>query len=140
MNSDSLQSLVRWTLIPLAAAVIYAGGTIYRRSSENRKLEQAAVRSEAEADRKVVDQLGGGALKLLVFYANPPVLARGAKTLLCYGVASAKTVTIEPHVADVKPALSQCVEAHPQATTKYTLTAGDGQGRKDSRTIEVIVR
>jgi hypothetical protein len=139
VDTNGLKKTLRWSWILVLIAAIYSGAKIYMRARENRALEQAAVRQEAAEDRKVVDQLGGGAMKVLVFYANPPAIARGAKTLLCYGVASAQTVRIEPHVRDIKPALSECIEAHPTATTQYTFTATDNHGKVESRTATVTV-
>jgi hypothetical protein len=120
--------------------VIYAGTTLLFRWRENRSLEQQSVRQRAEHDRKVVERYGDGELKVLAFYANPPVIRRGSKGLLCYGVANAASVRIEPHVDDTNPSLSRCVETAPNATTTYTLTATDASGRAETRTVDVAVR
>jgi len=81
----------------------------------------------------------GTVLKIQGFYAENGALARGDKTLLCYGVVHATTVKIDPPVGDVWPSLSRCIEIAPVKTTRYKLTAGDG---KDSvtQTVDVIVK
>jgi hypothetical protein len=132
--------MLRWTWVLVAMAVVYAAVTLISRRQANRAIEEAALDRRAEADRQIVDQLGGGELKILTLYANPPVLARGQKGLLCYGVASAETVRIEPGVEGVGPALSRCVEIRADRDTTYTLTATDAKGRTESRTVELRVR
>lgn len=132
--------IVRWTWLMVVVAMIYAGFTFYQRRSSNRALELQAVQREADADRKVVDQLGGGEMKILTLYASPAVLAQGGKGLLCYGVASAKEVTLAPPVDGVGPALSRCLEIRPPRTTTYTLSAKAASGRVDTRAVEVVVR
>ncbi|MEP7364522.1 MAG: hypothetical protein ABI972_14800 [Acidobacteriota bacterium] len=79
----------------------------------------------------------GNELKVLNFLASPGVIRRGQKTLLCYGVLNAKSVRIEPHVDDLKPSLSRCLEVRPQHTTEYKLEAS-GKGGKVVRASLVI--
>ncbi|MGO9097044.1 MAG: hypothetical protein ACLQGV_17710 [Bryobacteraceae bacterium] len=38
----------------------------------------------------------GSEVKILQFYASPSVVAKGQQAILCYGVANAKTVRLEP--------------------------------------------
>src|SRR5688572_20581931 len=120
--------------------MIYATTTVFLRWRSNRAIDEAALRKRAESDREIVEQLGGGNLKVLTFYANPPVLGRGERGLLCYGVANAKSVRIEPEVEELKPALSRCFEVKPTTSTTYTMTASDAEGRAESRTAEIVVR
>lgn len=124
----------------MAAAVLYTGITLFLRWRENRSNAERAVQAEAEADRKIVDQFGGGQMKVLMFYANPPVIRRGSTGLLCYGVASAKSVRIDPGVESIAPSLSRCVEIRPSKDTTYTLTASDVRGRVETRTVAVSVQ
>jgi hypothetical protein len=107
---------------------------------ENRAMEESAVRERAEADQRVVEQFGGGELKVLTFYANPPTLKSGSKGLLCYGVANAASVKIAPEVDQIQPSLSRCVEVRPTSKTTYTLTAADDRGRTATRTVDVTVQ
>lgn len=135
-----MKRVLGWTWVLVGVAVLYAGGTLLMRRQANRTIEKAAAEQRTEADRQILDKLGGGELKILTLYPNPPVLARGEKGLLCYGVASAETVRIEPPVEGVGPALSRCVEIRLQRNTTFTLTATDASGRSESRRVEVRVR
>ena len=47
---------------------------------------------------------------------------------MCYGVANAKTVSIDPPVEGVWPSVARCLNVSPRRTTVYTLTASDGAG------------
>ena len=77
--------------------------------------------------------------KITQFYASPPVVAKGDKTLLCYGVEGAKAVRIEPAVEQLSPALTRCFEVKPEKTTSYTLTAEDSGGAAVTQAVEVTV-
>lgn len=78
-------------------------------------------------------------LKILMFYAAPGVVERGEATIVCYGVANADRVRIDPPVAALKPALNRCIEIKPAATTTYTLTAENDRGEQQSQALEIIV-
>jgi hypothetical protein len=67
------------------------------------------------------------------------VVAKGDKTLLCYGVDGATAVRIEPPVEKLNPSLSRCIEVTPQATTIYTLKAEDRSGGAVSQNVTVTV-
>jgi hypothetical protein len=136
----TLGKTLRWSWLLVVVAVLYAAATIYMRRSANTRIEQAAAAKRTEQDRKIVQELGGGEMKILTFYASPPVVPSGGKTLLCYGVASAAQVEIEPKVEEIQPSLSRCVEAHPRQRTEYKLTARDAHGRADTREVTVDVR
>ena len=49
---------------------------------------------------------------------------------MCYGVANAKTVTLDPPVASVWPSATRCMQVKITKTTKFTLTAEDANGKK----------
>ena len=132
--------IVRWTWLAVAAAAVYAVVVVGMRWQGNREWERSARQRDADADRAIVEKYGDGELKLLTFYANPPITTRGGKILLCYGVANAKSVTIQPAVEGVSPALSRCVEARPTSKTTYTLRAIGREGEQASGTVEVQVR
>jgi hypothetical protein len=135
-----LRKAVRWTWLLVAVAAVYAGVTVMLRKQENAAAEEAAVRARADSDRKIVEEYGGGELKVLMLYASPPVLKRGDRGLLCYGVANAKVLKIEPDIESVSPSLSRCIEVKPAATTTYKLTATDDQGREETRAVELTVQ
>src|SRR5262245_61983866 len=67
--------------------------------------------------------------KILQFYASEGVVRPGAPVTICYGVEYAETVRIEPFIEEIKPAISRCIEAKPEKTTLYTMTA-EGPDRK----------
>ncbi len=78
-------------------------------------------------------------VKILAFYPRDAMVTAGGKTVLCYGVSNAKSVSIEPPVEGVSPSLTRCVEIHPKAETRYTLTAvgSDGQSASQSVTVRI---
>lgn len=76
--------------------------------------------------------------KITQFYAAEGAIARGSKTLLCYGVENAARVRLTPQVEALYPAFSRCVEIRPEKTTVYTLTAeGEGGSTSSSFTVKV---
>lgn len=77
--------------------------------------------------------------RILQFYARDPVLPRGEKSVLCYGVDNAKTVRIEPAVDRVWPTLSRCIEIAPTQSTTYTLTAEGADGKPVAQSVTVSV-
>jgi hypothetical protein len=135
-----MKKVLRWGWLPVLAAFMYSGWVLFSRESQNRQIDARHERTRAREDAAIVEKLGGGELKVVAFYANPPVIRRGSRGLLCYGVVSAKTVRMEPEVPDVGPALSRCVVAAPSQTTTYTLTAEDEKGNKVSSTATIGVQ
>ncbi len=133
------RTAMMYTWVAVAIAAIYTGYTLFARHDENAKLTRQATEQDAEEARKEVDRLGGDSLKILQFYA-PQMLAKGQKGQLCYGVANAKTVALEPAVERVWPALSRCIEISPAHDTEYTLTAKDDAGHSRQQTLAVQVR
>ena len=71
------------------------------------------------------------------FYARDPQLPKGEKTVLCYGVAGAKSVRLEPAVDKVWPALTRCFDIAPVTDATYTLTAIGEDGRPVSQSVTV---
>jgi hypothetical protein len=129
------------TLVLLVA--LYVGWVVFSRWKENRSIEQhareAAARKQQEQDRETVEQMGGSELAIQSFYGNA-VIRRGETALLCYGVANARRVTLEPQSSPVWPSYSRCVNVKPAKTTTYTLTAGDDAGHSVSQTFTIKVQ
>jgi hypothetical protein len=129
------------TLVLLVA--LYVGWVVFSRWNENRTLEQrardTAAKKQQEQDRETVEKMGGSELAIQSFYGNP-VVRRGETALLCYGVANAKKVTLEPQSNPVWPSYSRCVDVKPTKTTTYTLTASDDAGHSVSQTLTVKVQ
>jgi hypothetical protein len=74
--------------------------------------------------------------KITMFYANPPVIAKGEKGQLCYGVEGAESVTLEPPVERVWPAVSRCFDVEPAEAVTYKLIA-KGSGKEVSQEVKV---
>jgi hypothetical protein len=125
--------------VTLGLALLYLAWTFFSRWNDNRASAQASQAEKARANARIVEMYGSGRLKILSFYATSGVVRRGEKTLLCYGVANASAVRIEPGVEPLKPSLSRCVEISPAAETRYTLTAEDESGHKATESVVVRV-
>jgi hypothetical protein len=112
----------------VAVALLYVIWVFAARSSENRRIEHEAAAREAQAAKEVTEIYGGSQLRIVSFYPTPGVIRRGEKALVCYGVANATTVRLDPAVERVWPSVGRCFEVAPRRTTRFTLTAEDGQG------------
>jgi hypothetical protein len=134
--------LYSWSALAIAAIVV--GGILFSRWMENRSLEQRAKQEKAqkqqEQDRIALEQFGGKELAIQNFYASPGTIHRGETVQLCYGVANAKSVKLEPQSNPVWPSYSRCVDVTPTKSTIYTLTIADAAGNTKSQTLEVKVR
>jgi len=73
------------------------------------------------------------------FYAQPAVMPKGGKTLLCYGVENASAVRLDPPVEKVWAAMSRCFEITPAQTSTYALTAESADGQSVSKSVTVQV-
>jgi hypothetical protein len=135
----SAKEVVRWTWIPVVLVFAYSGWVLYSRKIDNERIAREHEQKEAAENRQVLEKLGSGKLKVLMLYANPPVIRRGEKVLLCYGVANATSVRFEPPVDGAGPSLSRCLETHPTKTASYTLIAEDAAKAIEKSTVSVRV-
>jgi hypothetical protein len=130
------------TALVIVALVVV--GILVSRWKENRDLEERAkqtkTQKQQEQDRIALEQMGGKELAIQNFYATPGTIRRGETVQLCYGVANAKTVKLEPQSNPVWPSYSRCVDVTPAKSTTYTLTIADAAGNTKSQTLEVKVR
>jgi hypothetical protein len=114
------------------------------RWQESRSYERRAAQERAEKqheqDRLAVEQLGGKEFAILSFYASPTVIQRGESAQLCYGVANAKIVKLEPLSQPVWPSVARCLDVSPAKSITYTLTIEDAAGKTLSQEVEVKVR
>jgi hypothetical protein len=128
----------------LAAALLTVVYVMVSRWQDARNRERQAAQEHAEKqrqqDRLAVEQLGGKDFAILSFYASPPSIRRGESAQLCYGVANAKKVKLEPQTQPVWPSTAHCVDVSPNKSTTYTLTIEDPGGRTQSQDVEVKVR
>ena len=133
-----------YSSLALAIVVLVVGWIFVSRWMENRGIEKRAreerTLKQQEQDRITVEQLGGKELAIQNFYATPSEIRRGATVQICYGVANAKTVTLEPQSNPVWPSYSRCVDVKPAKTTTFTLTIADASGNTKTQTLEVKVR
>ena len=127
----------------LVCVAIYVGFVLLTRHESNRDFERrdAAQKAEQrrEEDRRAVEQLGGSDLAIRSLYVAPPQIHRGEKAQLCYDVANAKTVTLDPPEGEVWPSHSRCVDLTPKKTTTYTLTIADASGKTATQSVELQV-
>ena len=136
--------MLLYSSIVLGIALLVVGWILFSRWQENRQIEarnrEEAARKQRESDRAALEQLGGKELAIQSFYANPGVVHRGESVQLCYGVANAKTVKLEPQPNPVWPSYARCVDVTPKKDTTYTLTIADAAGNTKSATVAVKVR
>jgi len=128
----------------LVIAVFAVAWILFSRWEENRVIENRAKaeksQKQLEQDRIALEMMGGKELAIQNFYATPGEIHRGQTVQLCYGVANAKTVTLEPQSNPVWPSYSRCVDVTPTKTTVYTLTIADAAGDTKTQTLQVKVR
>jgi hypothetical protein len=117
---------------------------LYSRWQENRSIErrirEEASRKQLENDRVALEQFGGKELAIQSFYASPGAIHRGESVQLCYGVANAKNVRLEPQPNAVWPSYSYCVNVSPSKSTRYTLTVSDVSGNTKTQSLKVVVK
>ena len=123
-----MRKAYRLTLMIAVMIVLYLGWTFYSRWSDNQAFKQRMEELNTSQESTVSKSYGGGELKILGFYATPPAVRPGESAQLCYSVASAESVRIEPHVDHVWPSYSRCVEVTLMKETTYKLIAEDADG------------
>jgi hypothetical protein len=134
--------LYSWAALTIVALVVVS--ILFSRWLENRGFEARAKQEKTlkqlEQDRIALEQMGGRELAIQNFYATPGTIRPGDTVQLCYGVANAKSVKLEPQSNPVWPSYSRCVDVTPAKSTTYTLTIADAAGNTKSQTLEVKVR
>lgn len=137
--------ILRYTWIAVAIAAIYVIIVFAYRWQKNsdyqaRAKEQAAA-AQRQEDERSLETLGGTEFKILNFYAMPAHIHRGDQVQMCYGVANAQSVTIEPDTGrQTWPSITRCIEVTPEKTTTYTLTAKDAHGKTQTASLTIEVR
>ena len=76
-------------------------------------------------------------VKITAFYARDLIVTEGGSTVLCYGVANAKSVFLDPPVETITPSLNRCIEVRPKTETRYTLTAVGSAGESVSESVTI---
>jgi hypothetical protein len=130
------------SLLLLAVAVyigwIFLSRHLADRAYENR-LERRQEKKQKESDEAALEQLGGSELAIQMLYATPEIRP-GETAQVCFGVANAQSVTLEPQPSPVWPSHNLCVDVNPKKTTTYTLTATGQDGKQARGQIRVVVR
>lgn len=120
------------------------GWIFFSRWWQNRAFEQRVTQGRTDKQREddlaTLEQMGGQKLAIQTFYATPGEIRRGQSVQLCYGVANAKAVQLEPQSNPVWPSYARCVEVAPAKTTTYTLTITGASGNTKSQSLVVTVR
>lgn len=128
----------------VGVALLAVSWIMLSRWQENRRIEQksqeAKMQKQLASDRQAVEHLGGKDLAIRSFYASPGAIHPGETVQLCYDVANATAVTLEPQSNAVWPSHSRCVEVSPSKNTTYTLTITDASGNTRSLPLEVKMR
>ena len=123
---------------------LYVGYVVFSRHESLHQAERHAAAQQAERqhedDRQAIEQLGGSELAIRGLYVSPGVVHPGETAQLCYDVANAKTVTLDPPVAEVWPSHSRCIDLKVKKTTTYTLSIADANGKTVSQSVELKVR
>ena len=126
-------------IVALAVLWILASRWLENRNFEKRATQERTQKQQ-EQDRIALEQMGGKELAIQNFYASPGMIHRGETVQLCYGVANAKTVKLEPQSNPVWPSYARCVDVTPTKSTTYTLTIADAAGNTRTQSLEVKVR
>ena len=139
-----LKNPLLYSSVLVGIALLFVAWILFSRWQQNRLIERRtrdeASRKQLENDRIVVKQLGGNELAIQSFYASPGCIRKGDNVQLCYGVANAKTVKLEPQPNAVWPSYARCVDVSPLKTTTYTLTISDAAANTVSQSLIVTVR
>jgi hypothetical protein len=133
-----------YSSLGVAIAAVVVSWILFARWQENRQIEarttQERAQKQKENDDVALQQFGGKELAIQAFYATPGLVKRGESVQLCYGVANAKNVKLEPQDNPVWPSYNRCVDVTPKKTTTYTLTIDDGAGHAQTQQLEVQVK
>ena len=122
MNSDVPQGRkaifknpLFYSSLVLLGVAAYVGLVVLTRYVSKREFDRHATQEQAEKrledDRRAIEQLGGSDLAIRTLYVSPAIVRRGEPAQLCYDVANAKTVKLDPPVAEVWPSHSRCHRA-----------------------------
>lgn len=136
-----LQAVLPYTTAAVVIAALYVAWVFYSRHEANLKAQQEAAAQESEHRRREAQTIfGSGGLSFRTWSADKAVVRPGEIAHLCYGIVDAKSVKIDPPVADLKPSYLHCFEVTPKTTTTYTITATDATGHTASQQLTIQVR
>jgi hypothetical protein len=140
---SALKNPLLYSTVVLGIALLVVLWILFSRWQQNHSIERRAreenARKQMESDRTALEQLGGNNLAIQSFYASPGAIHKGESAQLCYGVANAKSVKLEPQPNEVWPSHARCVSVSLQKTTTYTLTISDAAGETQIQSLQVRV-
>jgi cytoskeletal protein RodZ len=143
-SKPPLKNPILYSSLVLLAVLLYVMWIFFARWQENRQIQRQATEEKSqkqlESDRKTVEEMGGKELSIQSFYASAGIVHKGESLQLCYGVANAKTVKLEPQDNPVWPSYNRCVDVTPKKDTTYTLTIQDAAGNSKSQTLDIKVK
>lgn len=142
---DLPHKILRYTWVAVVIAAVYAVIVFAYRWQQNSdyqaRLKSQAAAAQRQEDEQSLDTLGGTEFKILNFYAMPAEIHRGDSVQMCYGVANAQSVTIQPDTGrGMWPSVTRCIDVNPKKTTTYTLTAKDAHGKTQTASLTIKVR
>ncbi len=91
-----------FVIVVAAVSVFFLGWVLLTRGSARTQTEAVGT-ATAQRNAQTVAYYGNGQLKVLNFYANPPEVRRGSRTLVCYGVSNASSVRMNPPASPGRP-------------------------------------
>jgi hypothetical protein len=139
-STSTLKRLVQVTAVILLVSAGYVGWILYSRAQETKAAQQAASAKEEQRLRSTTDLVfGSGEVRILGFTIDPAHPRRGETINICYGVANAVSVSLEPEFKDAKPSYNHCLQVAPVKDTTYTLTAKDNKGKSVNESLTVHV-
>ena len=142
-RKSPLKNPFLYSSLVILGVLLYVSYILYARYESNREYERQTKERQAEQrreeDRLAVEQLGGSELAIRGLYVSPSTIHPGESAQLCYDVANAKTVTLDPPAGEVWPSHSRCLNISPRKTTTYTLTIKDAAGKAVSQSVELPV-
>jgi hypothetical protein len=142
-TKTALRSPLLYSSMVLGLILLFTVWTLFSRWQQNQAIERRAreekSRQQLETDRIVLERLGGKELAIQSFYASPGAIHKGDSVQLCYGVANAKTITLEPQPNAVWPSYARCVSVSPAKSTTYTLSISDASGNTKTQSLQVTV-
>jgi len=142
-SKSPLKNPLLYSSVLMGIVLVVVAWILFSRWQQNRSIEHRnrdeVSRKQRENDRITLRQLGGKDLAIQTFSVTPSVIRRGENAQLCYGVANAKKVALEPQPNAVWPSYSYCVDVSPAKTTTYTLTISDDTGNTKSQSLQLRV-
>jgi hypothetical protein len=142
-SKSPLKNPLLYSSVLVGIVLVVVAWILFSRWQQNRSIEHRnrdeVSRKQRENDRITLRQLGGKDLAIQTFSVTPSVIRRGENAQLCYGVANAKKVALEPQPNAVWPSYSYCVDVSPAKTTTYTLTISDDTGNTKSQSLQLRV-